>query len=850
MTVETLGAINVSGRNFNVQTSGGAVTVGAGTALTANASNNIILNSGANITTTGGALNVTLNSDADGLGGGAIVMNNGSSIISNGGSILLAGGVGVAGSAVGEGTRFSGISLDGATLSSGAGAITLRGRAIGGQSNAYGINLFGASQLTSTTGAITLEGTAQAGASLNRGIRVSGANITSSGGVISMTGTNTSAAGIDNFGISITSGSAISATGGGVVIQGQGGSGNNSHYGVLVDGAGISASGADISIIGTAGNGTGGFNRGVDLRNGATVSATGAGSDVSITGFGGNGGANNTGVKVSDPGTAVSAGGMVTLTGAGGAGTTNNYGVLVESSAQVTNGNANLTVIGQGGNGGTNENYGVLFHGATVSSAGGTIQVTGTGGAGSGITNLGLFINGGSVQNTGSGSISLTGQAGAGTNGNTGVTIGTGAIISAADGAILISGTGAGSGVGTNAGVLLSASSVTATGAQPIEINGSAAGAALGVNILGGTLGGASHSGDLIVRARGDDSINLAGTVNGTGRLFLEPLDPGTSIGLGGGAGTFNLSSGELSQIQNGFSQITIGHTAGTGLINVGSHTFSDPVIIRNTGAGSAGIVTSGTLVAGVNDLNLLSAGLVNVTQGTISGANIGINAGSLMVQPGVSATASSLVNATGALTVNANTVQVRGSDTAASLTAKLQAVGTVTINAGAVSIEGGNANNASAAIDPMGVMLNVNSLSLTGGAGLDSYALIQSPSGDIIVTAGGAVTLQPGTGSNANAAIVADIGMVTIQSAQCVGCTILATNPVSPPSLLASGIYGGAGSSLLIPPPVIEGAITPPTQILIIAMGESITPPEPEKDKDIFEDIKSDKKDKPPLCK
>ena len=68
-------------------------------------------------------------------------------------------------------------------------------------------------------------------------------------------------------------------------------------------------------------------------------------------------------------------------------------------------------------------------------------------------------------------------------------------------------------------------------------------------------------------------------------------------------------------------------------------------------------------------------------------------------------------------------------------------------------------------------------------------------------------------------------------------------------PAILASNLlitYGlTAGGSAL------AGALLEvPTQTLIVATGESITPPEPEKDKDIFEDIKSDKKDKPPLCK
>jgi hypothetical protein len=80
------------------------------------------LNGTASLTASGG--NVLLNSDLDGVGGGAISMASGSSITSNGGNIALGGGVAGDGSdnAIGsnETTYIDGIYLTGATINAGA----------------------------------------------------------------------------------------------------------------------------------------------------------------------------------------------------------------------------------------------------------------------------------------------------------------------------------------------------------------------------------------------------------------------------------------------------------------------------------------------------------------------------------------------------------------------------------------------------------------------------------------------------------------------------------------------------------------------------------------------------------
>ncbi|MDP1671963.1 MAG: hypothetical protein Q8L65_02470, partial [Burkholderiales bacterium] len=65
-------------------------------------------------------------------------------------------------------------------------------------------------------------------------------------------------------------------------------------------------------------------------------------------------------------------------------------------------------------------------------------------------------------------------------------------------------------------------------------------------------------------------------------------------------------------------------------------------------------------------------------------------------------------------------------------------------------------------------------------------------------------------------------------------------------PASLGSGlniIYSGTET-----PPV--STLTIPTQNLIVAMGESSKPPDPEKDKDVFDDVEEKKKKDAPVCR
>jgi len=61
---------------------------------------------------------------------------------------------------------------------------------------------------------------------------------------------------------------------------------------------------------------------------------------------------------------------------------------------------------------------------------------------------------------------------------------------------------------------------------------------------------------------------------------------------------------------------------------------------------------------------------------------------------------------------------------------------------------------------------------------------------------------------------------------------------------------YGGGLLPPPLPPGVIPEVLTVPTEALYVAMGESITPPEPEKDKNIFSDLDNEKKRAMQMCR
>jgi len=244
-----------------------------------------------------------------------------------------------------------------------------------------------------------------------------------------------------------------------------------------------------------------------------------------------------------------------------------NSGSKIETTSGTINLNANQQATATTGN-----FDGIYLNNADISSDSGNIALKGKAGntAGEGI----LLANGTPSIISSSGDITLIGQALANNTFNgggvvEGIAINPGTISST--GIINIDGKNSlansnGGGVYISAKIGNENNDLIATGV--ISISGE--GSRFGVDIEGNSsfestslIGNSQSSRDITISS---NSIFLkSARIQGKGKLFLQPLDPSASIGIGDGAtGTFNLDSSKLSTIQNGFNSITIRHLHNT----------------------------------------------------------------------------------------------------------------------------------------------------------------------------------------------------------------------------------------------------------------------------------------------
>jgi filamentous hemagglutinin family protein len=168
------------------------VTAASGTTLTLQADRHITINS--NIDATGGAnkLNIVLNSNRSGTGGGIVVA--GAALRSNGGDVTMVGGTsngyaqGLAAFNAGRGIWLS----SAAVVQAGGGNILMRGQGGAGQSYAIGMDIAGGSTVATTgAGTITLDGVgaSSTGGGFSSGVNLHGDSAVSTvNGNISITG--------------------------------------------------------------------------------------------------------------------------------------------------------------------------------------------------------------------------------------------------------------------------------------------------------------------------------------------------------------------------------------------------------------------------------------------------------------------------------------------------------------------------------------------------------------------------------------------------------------------------------------------------------------------------------------
>ena len=189
------------------------------------------------------------------------------------------------------------------------------------------------------------------------------------------------------------------------------------------------------------------------------------------------------------------------------------------------------------------------------------------------------------------------------------------------------------------------------------------------------------------------------------------------------------------------------------------------------------------------------------------------------------------------------------------------------------LKIQGGSASGANSRITSNGLLTVTTGgdLVLTGGAGANAWAKLSGNPDVLLAGIGGAVQLNAGAGVGSSAVIEAispltiylDLLNGTSGGYFINGIEGIVYDPVTGTGFIAGGSPAVLGSNFMVTyngvtlPPTsdllgaIEEALQVPTQTLIVATTESTTPPDAEKEKDIFEeDVKRDKKKDAPVCR
>ncbi len=266
VTLQTTGANGDGFGNGDINVNANIAKTSGGTAtLLLKAHNNIIVATNIGISSTVGALNVTLNSDSDGVGGGSITLNAGSSISSLGGNIVMGGGADPSVNyATGNSVNVDGISLSATTsLNSGGGNISLLGKSFAGGLVQPYVGVWSNASIDSGTGTIKMDGISQGIQAVGSGSNSQGLILTgtissanSTPTAITLTGSHTGSTGAQAIGVNI--GGTIQATnGGGISISGTGGitTSPGAGLGLYIANTSILSNTGPITLSGTAGDG-------------------------------------------------------------------------------------------------------------------------------------------------------------------------------------------------------------------------------------------------------------------------------------------------------------------------------------------------------------------------------------------------------------------------------------------------------------------------------------------------------------------------------------------------------------------------------------------------------------------
>ncbi len=720
---------NITVSNAVTKTAGGDAT------LMLKAANDITVN--AAISSSSNKLNIVLNSDSDASGAGGIVVA--AALTSNGGNITLGGGNG---------------SITGVVLNADGTVNTAAvGFARGDAGSAYGVYINGVT-VNAGGGNVVINGIANtSNAAGQYGVYVNAGTVQTSGsGTINISGTGGAGTGGSDIGTYIHNASTIANSGtGATYIYGLGG-----------------GSAADVigSNMGIAGDGT------------STIQSTAVGGgSIILSGVGGtsNTGASNFGIEIGNDNNGgndlviSSAGGAIMLKGTGGTGSGGgDHGVAIDNGSVTGTGSAAITITGNS-NGTGGGNLGVEVRGfggadAKATTVNGDIHITGDATAASGGGDLGTNIRNTTtgVKTTGSGSIYITGNSAD----NEGLAIDTSPVTGTSTGNISLGGTSiylTGSTVSTNSGTI----GLTSTGSSGITTDNSSGAS---------TIGGAGTSGDITLT--GDAATLASLTIRSTGNYVVKPYTSSTTIGLGTGAGTLNLTSAELGFFNTGATSLTIGSvTAGDGNATSGDMQvkyaggfLAIPTVNLIAGGNFSELTTALTKSSGATStLNVYAKGNISIAKAISSSSN-GLN---LLFQSDYDGDGSGYFTNTDTISSNGGSITVGGGSAA------------VSAGSGFAVGNGGQATGVkiTKSIDAAGGSIIVN------GQGYNT-----TTNGNIGVEVTGASVAL--TTSGAGTINVAGVGKGTSNSATSYGVEVDTGGSISAASnVTVTGTGGGAGT-------------------------------------------------------
>jgi filamentous hemagglutinin family protein len=265
----------------------------------------------------------------------------------------------------------------------------------------------------------------------------------------------------------------------------------------------------------------------------------------------------------------------------------------------------------------------------------------------------------------------------------------------------------------------------------------------------------------------------------------------------------------------------------GAGIFNVGDlklRTLQTAGVVAAVQATGALTVDGGEGVSSSADLGLLANGELNIRQNVYASGNLLLAAGGNLTIAGPQA-------------INYG-VNVRGN------------VSTTAVAGGNLSVLPGTYGGYST----LGSFGGLTAVVTGGNVLVDQSRILGNP--DVLMTVGGVIningTMAYGGRIEASSPSTIQLEFTNLTSGgfSINGIEGVVYDPVTNTGFFANGSPASIGNGLVVTYSGTTTTFSPPTDTLIVAMGESSKPPDPEKDKDVFEDIKDDKKKEAPVCR